>query len=103
MKMYAHAPVSTGSCIVPVARTATSQRSASLSTRVWGLDWSTVLPWSFEGGATLESGTFEDALPFMAEHYPDVMEKIRRTKDLDDTTEKELARAVEAFKAQFTP
>lgn len=47
---------------------------------------------------------FEDEFhPFMAEHYPDIMEKIRRTKDLDDTTEKELARAVEAFKSQFTP
>ncbi|HLJ54401.1 MAG TPA: F0F1 ATP synthase subunit alpha [Chthonomonadaceae bacterium] len=41
--------------------------------------------------------------PFMAENYPDIMEKIRRTKDLDKDTESALVKAIEAFKAQFTP
>ncbi|MDW8207113.1 MAG: F0F1 ATP synthase subunit alpha [Chloroherpetonaceae bacterium] len=40
---------------------------------------------------------------FMAENYPDILEKIRRTKDLDADTEQTLSRAIEAFKAQFTP
>jgi F-type H+-transporting ATPase subunit alpha len=39
--------------------------------------------------------------PFMAEHYPDVMEEIRRTKDLSATTEEKLKTALEAFKGQF--
>jgi F-type H+-transporting ATPase subunit alpha len=41
--------------------------------------------------------------PFMAEHYPDIMEKIARTKDLDGDTEQALVKAIEAFKAQFKP
>jgi F-type H+-transporting ATPase subunit alpha len=39
--------------------------------------------------------------PFMAENYPDIMEKVRRTKDLDKDTEQALVKAIEAFKAQF--
>ena len=47
---------------------------------------------------------FEDRFhPFMAEHYPDIMEKIRRTKDLDSETEAALGKAISAFKAQFKP
>jgi F-type H+/Na+-transporting ATPase subunit alpha len=41
--------------------------------------------------------------PYMAESYPDIMEKIRRTKDLDKDTEAALAKAIDAFKAQFKP
>jgi len=41
----------------------------TLSQRIWGLDWSKELPWTFDE-ATLECGTFDDALPFMEEHYP---------------------------------
>ena len=41
--------------------------------------------------------------PFMAENYPDVMEKISRTKDLDSDTEASLGKAITAFKAQFKP
>ena len=37
----------------------------------------------------------------MAENYPDIMEKIRRTKDLDKDTEAALVKAITAFKAQF--
>jgi hypothetical protein len=48
---------------------ATAQPRTTLSQRLWDLDWSKVLPWSFDG-VTLHAGTFEDALPFMAEHYP---------------------------------
>ena len=43
-------------------------RTVPLAERLWGLDWSQILPWSFEE-VTVESGTFEDALPFIAEHY----------------------------------
>ena len=39
--------------------------------------------------------------PFMAANYPDVMEKIRRTKDIDSDTEAALSKAIQAFKAQF--
>src|SRR5579862_9710372 len=47
---------------------------------------------------------FEDQFhPFMAENYPDIMEKIRRTKDLDKDTEAALVKAITAFKAQFKP
>ena len=49
-----------------VTRTTARQ---TLSQRLWGLDWSRELPWAFDG-ATLEHGTFDDALPFMEEHYP---------------------------------
>jgi F-type H+-transporting ATPase subunit alpha len=41
--------------------------------------------------------------PFMAENYPDIMEKIRRTKDLSSEDEAALGKAVTAFKAQFKP
>ncbi|HZT43078.1 MAG TPA: F0F1 ATP synthase subunit alpha [Chthonomonadaceae bacterium] len=43
----------------------------------------------------------EEFHPFMAENYPDIMEKISRTKDVDDDTEAALRKAIEAFKAQF--
>jgi len=39
-----------------------------LSLKLWDLDWRKILPWSFEE-VTVESGTFEDALPFIAENY----------------------------------
>ena len=41
---------------------------APLSKRLWDLDWRRILPWSFEE-VTVESATFDDALPFIAEHY----------------------------------
>ena len=39
--------------------------------------------------------------PFMAANYPDIMEKIARTKDLDKDAEDGLVKAITAFKAQF--
>jgi F-type H+-transporting ATPase subunit alpha len=46
--------------------------------------------------------SFEEQFhPFMAESYPDIMEKIRRTKDLDSETEAALVKAIQNFKAQF--
>ena len=46
---------------------------------------------------------FEKAFhPFMAENYPDIMEKLARTKNLDKDTEAALAKAIGAFKAQFS-
>ncbi len=41
--------------------------------------------------------------PFMAENYPDIMEKIARTKDLDKDAEDALVKAITAFKANFKP
>lgn len=41
----------------------------SLSRRLWGLDWNEVLPWTFED-VVVELTTFDDATPFMREHYP---------------------------------
>jgi F-type H+-transporting ATPase subunit alpha len=41
--------------------------------------------------------------PFMAENYPDILEKIRRTKDLDKEAEEALRKAITAFKAKFKP
>ncbi len=39
--------------------------------------------------------------PFMAENYPDVMEKLAKTKNLDKDTEAALIQAITAYKAQF--
>ena len=52
--------------------------------------------------AVLDVQKFERAFhPFMAENYPDIMEKLARTKNLDKDTEAALAKAITAFKAQF--
>jgi F-type H+-transporting ATPase subunit alpha len=40
--------------------------------------------------------------PFMAEKYPDIMEKLAETKNLDKDTEQVLIKAITAYKAQFT-
>jgi ribosomal protein S18 acetylase RimI-like enzyme len=40
-----------------------------LSQRLWNLDWNRHLPWRFDD-VTVELGTFADAVPFMAAHYP---------------------------------
>jgi F-type H+-transporting ATPase subunit alpha len=45
----------------------------------------------------------EEFHPFMAENYPDIMEKIRKTKDLSSDDEANLGKAITAFKAQFKP
>ncbi len=44
------------------------ERQSSLSWRLWNLDWEKILPWSFEE-VTVVSAHFDDALPFMTEHY----------------------------------
>jgi hypothetical protein len=44
---------------------------ATLSRRLWDLEWQRVLPWTFEEVA-VESATFEEALPFIEEHYPSI-------------------------------
>ncbi|MBC7529914.1 MAG: F0F1 ATP synthase subunit alpha [Chthonomonadaceae bacterium] len=47
---------------------------------------------------------FQDEFhPFMAESYPDIIEKIRRTKDLSKDDEATLGKAINAFKAKFKP
>ena len=47
---------------------ARAPKSAPLSRKLWDLDWAQILPWSFEEVA-VELGTFDEALPFIAEHY----------------------------------
>jgi ribosomal protein S18 acetylase RimI-like enzyme len=68
MALQKQAPVAGApeSCILRAAVAA-----GTMSQRIWGLDWAKVLPWSFDD-ATCERGTFEDALPFMQEHYPSI-------------------------------
>ncbi len=41
----------------------------TLSERWWDLDWRRLLPWVFDE-IWVEAGTFDEALPFMTEHYP---------------------------------
>ena len=41
---------------------------APLSLKLWELDWRCLGPWTFEE-VTVEVGTFEDALPFIADNY----------------------------------
>lgn len=49
-------------------------------------------------------GKFEAQFhPYIAENYPDITEKIRRTKKLEKDTEDALVKAITAFKAQFKP
>ena len=43
-------------------------RGESLSKRLWNLDWAAILPWQFEE-VSVESAHFDDALPFIREHY----------------------------------
>lgn len=38
------------------------------SLALWGLDWSSVLPWTFED-VRVEAGTFDEATRFMEAHY----------------------------------
>ncbi len=46
---------------------------------------------------------FEEAFhPYMAENYPDVIEKIRRTKDIDKETEEALKKAIQSFVTKFS-
>jgi hypothetical protein len=40
----------------------------TMSMRYWGLDWSKHLPWQV-GDITIDIGSCDDALPFIAEHY----------------------------------
>src|SRR5688572_5210779 len=42
-----------------------------LSQRLWGLDWSKHTPWQFDD-VTVVSARFEDALPFVDEHYAQI-------------------------------
>lgn len=41
--------------------------------------------------------------PYIEENYPDILDSIRRTKDLTKETEEQLVRAIQAFKATFKP
>jgi ribosomal protein S18 acetylase RimI-like enzyme len=46
---------------------------ASLSRRLWELDWSRYLPWRFEGIDVVHS-SFDGALPFVQAHYAAIFE-----------------------------
>jgi hypothetical protein len=45
--------------------------SLSMSMRLWGLDWSNLLPWHFED-ARVEFATQDDVFPFIRDHYPSI-------------------------------
>src|SRR5262245_10721779 len=51
------------------SRLLTSPSSETLSRRLWDIDWAERLPWTLADGSSVERGSFEDALPFMAENY----------------------------------
>ena len=48
------------------------QATAPLSLRLWDLDWSRLLPWKLDEGVSAEFGTYEQASPFMQEHYAEI-------------------------------
>lgn len=50
--------------------------TASLSKRLWDLDWSEHGPWQF-GDVTVVSAPFEELQPFVAEHYAGIFETDR--------------------------
>lgn len=48
-----------------------ASRPATLTRRVWDIDWEACLPWRL-GDITVNAGTFDHALPFMRAHYEDL-------------------------------
>jgi ribosomal protein S18 acetylase RimI-like enzyme len=58
-------------CLQTVGLTPPRTLPAALSQRLWGLDWSHELPWQIDD-VTVEPGTFEDAFPFIREHYDEI-------------------------------
>lgn len=50
----------------------TPQPLAPLSLRLWDLDWNRKLPWQLDDAVSVESGSFDQALPFMQEHYGEI-------------------------------
>ena len=46
-------------------------REPSLAKRLWDLDWTRVMPWTFDE-VIVEYGSYEDALPFIQKHYPEI-------------------------------
>jgi RimJ/RimL family protein N-acetyltransferase len=53
------------------SRTLRTAPRTTASSRIWGLDWSRELPWTIDG-VGIELGSFDDALPFMEEHYASI-------------------------------
>jgi RimJ/RimL family protein N-acetyltransferase len=45
------------------------QEGSSLSERVWNIDWSSILPWTFESGVICERVPIDRVLPFAKDHY----------------------------------
>ncbi len=43
--------------------------SLTLSRRLWGLDWGRLLPWQLTDDVRVVCGTFDDAVPFIRDHY----------------------------------
>lgn len=46
----------------------------SASARLWGMDWSKVVPREVDEEVSLELGTTEEALAFIEAHYPEIFE-----------------------------
>jgi hypothetical protein len=57
----------------PESSTVRSIGRLPASRRLWGLDWTRELP-RVAGDFTIEAGTFDEAYPFMREHYPTIFD-----------------------------
>lgn len=51
----------------------------SLAQRLWNIDWK--LPWAV-GDVLIRQGTFEEALPFIREHYPSIFGAVEGSRFL---------------------
>lgn len=60
--------------VEPASRVEPSKQPQSMSLRYWGLDWREHQPWELGDGVTVEHGAFDDARPFMRDHYAEVFE-----------------------------
>jgi hypothetical protein len=45
--------------------------TSSLSRRLWDLDWTRTLPWTFDD-VIVDVASYDEALPFIGEHYPTI-------------------------------
>jgi RimJ/RimL family protein N-acetyltransferase len=45
------------------------QEGSTLSERIWDIEWSSILPWTFESGVICERVPIDRVLPFAKEHY----------------------------------
>jgi hypothetical protein len=54
----------------PPTPSAATRPAATLSQRLWDLDWTTILPWQLDDDVTIHPGRFDEASEFARAHYP---------------------------------